>query len=232
LPILKSHHKKILLLLLIVAVAAAVHFSRLGDALTLDNLKQKQAALVAVVHANYPQSVAAFIAAYIMVTALAIPGAWVLTMAGGSVFGAALATLFVNAGATFGAALAFLAARYLLGNWIQTRYEGPLARFNEDFQKNGSQYLLSLRLVPLFPFFLINILSGLTRVPLGTFLWTTSLGIIPGSLLYAYAGQQISSISSAGEILSGRIVIALAALAFAVLLPAVIKRIKAARHQS
>ncbi len=223
-------NKKILLLILVVAVIAAVRFSSLSQVLTLENLKQERSHLLALVHDHYLLSVAAFIVLYILVTALSIPGAAVLTLAGGTACGTVLTTAYVNIGATAGATAAFLAARYLLGNRLQARYADQMNRFNEETRRNGPRYLLSLRLVPLFPFFLINVLAGLTRVSPGTFIWTTALGIIPGTLLFAYAGQQIGSINTPGEIFSPQVVLALAALAAVTLLPVLMNRIKLKRN--
>ena len=117
--------------------------------------------------------------------------------------------LYVNAGATIGATLAFLAARYLLQAWVQRTFGDRLAALQEGFAKNAFSYLLTLRLIPLFPFFVVNLLSGLTRVNTKTYMLATSLGIIPGSFVYTYAGSQLGSINSLSEIASPRVVLAL-----------------------
>lgn len=224
-------YKRLLLLILVIAVLALVRFSQVGDALSIENVKKYRDILLTTVQVHYVLSAAAFIAAYIVVTALSIPGAAILTLAGGFLFGTLPAVIYVNVGATAGATLAFLAARYLLGSWLQMKYRAQLNSFNEEMIRNGSRYLLGLRLMPVFPFFLINILSGFTNVSLKTFVWTTALGIIPGTFVYAYAGRQIGSISSASQVLSVRIILAFAILALSALLPAAIDRIKAARHR-
>jgi uncharacterized membrane protein YdjX (TVP38/TMEM64 family) len=168
---------------------------------------------------------------YIAAVALNVPGAAILTMAGGFLFGTALTVLYANVGATTGAVLAFLLARYLLGEWVQSRYRTQLAGFNSEIERNGSKYLLTLRLIPVFPFFLINFLSGLTTIPLRTFAWTTSLGIIPAAAVFGFAGQQIGTISSAGEILSPKVIIAFTLLALLALIPALISRKRGNRHE-
>jgi len=221
------HGKKIILLIIFVALIIAVRLSPLGQVLTFEELKNNREGLQAVVAGHYGLSVLIFILGYVMVTALSIPGAVVLTLAGGFVFGTLLATAYVNIGATAGAILAFLAARYLLGNRLQEKYQEQFTAFNREMKKNGSKYLLTLRLIPLFPFFLINFLSGLTAVPLATFAWTTALGIIPGTAVFAYAGRQIGSINAPSEILSGRVLIAFTVLAVFALFPAAFERIKA-----
>ena len=222
--------KKVIVVLLAVAALIALRASPAGHFLTFENLKREQALLLAWVQQHPIVSVAAFIAVYIAVTALSVPGAAVLTLAGGSLFGAVATTLYVNIGATAGAFLAFLAARYFFGNWLQERYGSQLSSFNREMQKNGARYLLSLRLLPVFPFFLINLLAGLTTVGVGTFLWTTAVGIVPGTAVYAFAGQQLASISSPRDILSVRIAVAFGVLALAAVIPAVLARVRAVRH--
>jgi uncharacterized membrane protein YdjX (TVP38/TMEM64 family) len=200
--------------------------------LSFENLKREQTVLLEWVQQHSVLSVAAFIAFYILVTAASIPGGAVLTMAGGSVFGALATTIYVNIGATTGAVLAFLAARYLLGSWIQAKYGAQLLSFNREMDRNGARYLLGLRLLPVFPFFLINLLAGLTRVPVGTFLWTTAVGIIPGTAVYAFAGQELAAIGSPAEILSLRLAVAFGILALAAVLPALLDRIRAVKRHS
>ena len=117
--------------------------------------------------------------------------------------------LFVNVGATVGATFASLAARYLLQGWVQRTLGDRLAALQKGFDRNAFSYLLTLRLIPLFPFFLVNLLSGLTRVNTRTYMAATSLGIIPGSFVYTYAGSQLGSINSLSEIASPRVVLAL-----------------------
>jgi uncharacterized membrane protein YdjX (TVP38/TMEM64 family) len=176
--------------------------------------------------------VASFIAVYVLATALSVPGAVILTLAGGFLFGPATSVIYIDIGATAGAACAFLSARYLLGNRLQQKYGGQLAKFNSEMDRNGASYLLTLRLIPVFPFFLINFLAGLTKVPLRTFLWTTSLGIIPGTAVFAFAGQQLGSIDSLADILSKKVIAAFAALGLFTLAPAVWKRIRNAQTRS
>jgi uncharacterized membrane protein YdjX (TVP38/TMEM64 family) len=225
-----KQHKKILLLIFLISAVALVRFSGIGDVLSFENLKREREHLAALVQAHYLLSVVYFITIYIVVASLSIPGAEVLTLAGGFLFGTLPATLYVNVGATTGATVAFLAARYLLGNWLQRKYQEKLGAFNEKMKKNGSRYLLSLRLVPVFPFFLINLLSGFTNVSVKTFAWTTALGIIPGTAVFAYAGRQIGSINSPSEILSAGIIIAFAVLALFALLPAMLDRFRAMKN--
>lgn len=148
-----KQNKKILLLILVIAVVIAVRFSAIGDMLRIENLKRYRQFLLTVVQDHYLLSIATFIALYIIVAALSIPGAEILTIGGGFLYGVLLTTLYVNIGATIGATLAFLGARYLFGNWLQKKYQRQLSSFNDEMDKNGAHYLLTLRLIPVFPFF-------------------------------------------------------------------------------
>jgi len=222
-----KHHKKIILLLFFITAIIAIRLSPIGDILTFENLKKNREIFFAFVQGHYLRSVAAYIALYIIIAALSIPGAGIMTLAGGFLFGVLPATLYIDIGATIGATLAFLMARYLLGKWLQERYRILLSAFNAEMEKNGPRYLLTVRLIPVFPFFMINFLSGLTNIPARTFAWTTALGIIPATLIFAFAGRQIGTINTMSEILSPRMIGALTILAALALFPAAYKRIKA-----
>ncbi len=223
--------KQILLLVLFIAAIAALRYSPLGTVLTFENLKQHRDVLLAFVQDHYATSTALFIVVYILATAFSVPGAVILTLAGGFLFDTVAATAYVNVGATTGAALAFLSARYLLGKRLQEKYSLQLKRFNEEFEQNGARYLLTLRFIPVFPFFVINFLAGLTNVPLKTFVWTTSLGIIPATAVFAFAGRQLGTIDSPSGIVSKNMLFAFAALALITLFPVLLKRIKAGKKE-
>jgi uncharacterized membrane protein YdjX (TVP38/TMEM64 family) len=223
---MSGRKKQLLLLVVFILAVVLVRFSPLGSIITFENLKQNREALVAFVGDHYVTSAASFIAVYVIATALSIPGAVVLSLAGGFLFGTAAGVVYINIGATTGAACAFLSARYLLGDRLQQKYGGQLSKFNSEMDRNGASYLLTLRLIPVFPFFLINFLAGVTKVPLKTFLWTTALGIIPGTVVYAFAGRQIGSIDSPGEIFSKKAIAAFVVLGFFTLVPAIWKRIR------
>ncbi len=227
-----KRNKNILFLVLFIGVIVAVRYSPIGHALTFENLKTHREDLFALVQSRYLQSVVAYIAAYIVIVALSVPGAVIMTLAGGFLFGTIPAAFYIDLGATTGATLAFLIARYVMGNRLQEKYQKQLSSFNGEMKKNGARYLLTLRLIPVFPFFLINFLSGLTNVPVKTFVWTTALGIIPATVIFAYAGRQIGTINAVSEILSARVIIALTVLAALALFPAAYNRIKAYKNRS
>ena len=205
------------------AVGAFFYFD-LGRFLSLTALKENRDSLLAFTDANFIAAVAIFIGTYILVAGLSLPGAVILTLAGGFVFGAGLATLFINIGATTGATLAFLTARYVLRDAVEQRFGARLGPFQEGFAKNAFNYLLTLRLIPLFPFFMVNLVSGLTRVNVGTYMLATTIGIIPGSFVYAYAGRQLGTINSLKEIASPNVIGAFVLLGLLALVPVVYKR--------
>ncbi|HSA86254.1 MAG TPA: TVP38/TMEM64 family protein [Nitrospira sp.] len=208
------------------AIGAFFYFD-LGRFLSLAALKENRDSLLAFTEANFAAAMGIFVVAYAMVTGLSLPGAVILTLAGGFLFGAVSATLLVNIGATTGATLAFLAARYLLRDTVERKFGKSLGPLQEGFAKNAFSYLLTLRLIPLFPFFVVNLVSGLTRVSVGTYVAATAIGIIPGSFVYAYAGRQLGAINSLKEIASPHVVGAFVLLGLLALVPAAYKRFAA-----
>ena len=226
---MKANYKKIILLTIIVVVIFLVKFFNLDSYITFENLKLYKEKMLYYVNNNYLASAAGFIVVYIIFVAFSLPGAAVLSLACGFFFGMT-GVLYVNLGATSGAVLAFLAARYIIGNWIQGRYGDRMNSFNRDLEQNGKNYLLTLRLVPVFPFFLINLLAGLTGISLFTFFWTTAIGIIPGSLVFVYAGTRLSTINSMGDIISWQMLSAFALLGLLSLVPVFIQKIKRTRE--
>jgi pyruvate/2-oxoglutarate dehydrogenase complex dihydrolipoamide dehydrogenase (E3) component/uncharacterized membrane protein YdjX (TVP38/TMEM64 family) len=133
----------------------------------------------------------AFVALYVAVTALSLPGALLMTLVGGALFGLAIGTLLVSFASSIGATLACLAARFILRDWVQQRFGDRLEALNEGMRRDGAFYLFALRLVPVFPFFVINLLMGLTPIPARTFYWVSQLGMLPGTVAYVYAGTQL-----------------------------------------
>ena len=214
-----------LAILALMGVGAFIYFD-VGQYLTLETLKSNRDQLLDYAHQHYALSVFFFIGIYSLQTALSLPGAAILTLTGGLLFGTLLGTLYVNIAATVGATLAFLAARYLFRGWVEKKFGDRLIPLQEGFSKNAFSYLLTLRLVPLFPFVLVNLLSGLTRVRVETYVFATALGILPGSFVYANAGQQLGMINSLGEIISVEVLGAFALLAVFALVPIFYKKFR------
>lgn len=207
-----------------VAVGAFFWFD-LDAWLTLETVKANRDRLLAFTDEHRAAAVAGFIVTYGLVAGLSLPGAAILTLVGGFLFGSLFGTVFVNVGATAGATLAFLTARYLLREWVEQRFGQKLGPIQEGFAENAFSYLVTLRLVPLFPFFVVNLVSGLTRVRLGTYVLATSVGIIPGSFVYAYAGRQLGTINSLSEIASPGVILAFALLGLLALAPIFYRRV-------
>ena len=149
--------------------------------MSLTALKDNRDHPLAFTEANYAEATALCVLCYIAVTGLSLPGAVILTLAGGFLFGSVFWTLLVNLGAT----LAFLAARYMLRDWVEQKFGRWLEPLQQGFAKNAFSYFITLRLIPLFPFFAVNLVSGLTRMNVGSYVAATTLGIIPGSFVYA-----------------------------------------------
>jgi len=185
-----------LLLLILLIVSAAFLIWAYGDYLTLDSLKANRAALEAYA-AEHPLALAGgFFAVYVVVTALSIPGAAIMTLAAGALFGVWQGTLIVSFASTIGATLAMLAARTLLRDTVMARFGDRLQPVTQGVERDGAYYLFTLRLVPLFPFFLINLLMGLTQIRTWTYYWVSQLGMLGGTLVYVNAGTQLAQIDS------------------------------------
>ncbi len=197
----------------------AFFYFDVGRYLSLEALKANRDSLLAYTNANFTPAVILYVAFYILQTGFSLPGGALMTLAGGFLFGSVLGTIFVNIGATTGATLAFLAARYILRDWVERKFSGRIEPIQAGFTQNAFSYLLTLRLIPAFPFFLVNLVSGLTRIPLGTYIMATSIGIIPGSFLYAFAGKQLGSINSLAEIASPSMLMAFTFLGLLALVP-------------
>lgn len=188
--------------------------------LTLAALKSNHQLLLDYYAAHRFAMVAGFMALYIIQTALSLPGAAILSLAAGAIFGSIMGTVYANIAATIGATLAFLVTRYLLRDTVLTRFGQKLEGMNRELETRGFNYLLFLRLVPVFPFFLINLAAGLTRLPLRTFFIATMVGIIPGGFVYVNAGASLATIESLSGIASPRVLGSFALLGLFALIPA------------
>lgn len=190
-----------LLAFLVTAIAASFIFD-LGAYLTLDALKARQADL-ALLQENRPLVIiGGFFLIYVTVTALSLPGAAILTLAAGAMFGLWLGTLIVSFASTIGATLAFLSSRFVLRDWVKARFGKRVSAIDRGIEKGGAFYLLTLRLIPAFPFFLINLAMGLTTMRLSTFYVVSQIGMLLGTIVYVNAGTQLAGIESTGDILS------------------------------
>jgi uncharacterized membrane protein YdjX (TVP38/TMEM64 family) len=205
--------KAVLALVLIGAIAAYFVFD-LGQYLSLENFKASQADIVAAKDANPTLYIAGFFLLYVAVTGLSIPGAAIMSLVAGALFGVVLGTLIVSFASTMGATLAFLSSRYLLRDWVQGKFGERLRAVDDGLEKDGAFYLFTLRLIPVFPFFVINLLMGLTRIKTGTFFWVSQIGMLPATIVFVNAGTQISRIESTAGLLSPTLIASFVALAF------------------
>ena len=202
-----------LAVVLLVAAAAAAFFAVGGHRyLSLENLKAQQAALEQWRAAHPVGTAAAFLAAYVAMTGLSLPGATLLTLAGGALFGLLWGTVLVSFASSLGATLAFLASRFVLRGWVQRAYGAQLRAIDRGVEKDGGFYLFTLRLIPAVPFFVINLAMGLTRMRVRTFYWVSQLGMLAGTLVYVYAGTQLGRIASVRDVVSPGLIGALLAL--------------------
>ena len=194
--------KRLILIGVIAAAIVAFFALDLGRFLTLDALKSSQASFAAWYDAAPLVVIGAYFLVYVAVTALSLPGAAVMTLAGGALFGLGIGTLVVSFASSLGATLAFLVSRFLLRDWVQRRFGDRFAAVNAGMAKDGAFYLFTLRLVPLFPFFVINLVMGLTPIKVRTFYWVSQVGMLAGTLVYVNAGTQLARLDSLAGILS------------------------------
>ena len=205
--------KKAVLALVLIGAIAAYFIFDLGQYLSLENFKASQADIVAAKDANPALYIAGFFLLYVAVTGLSIPGAAIMTLVAGALFGVVLGTLIVSFASTMGATLAFLSSRYVLRDWVQGKFGERLRAVDDGLEKDGAFYLFTLRLIPVFPFFVINLLMGLTRIKTGTFFWVSQIGMLPATIVFVNAGTQISRIDSTAGLLSPTLIASFVALA-------------------
>lgn len=204
--------KKWILVGLIVAVIIGFIASGGNELLTLQNLKDNQQLLESWIGQNLVVAVLGFVAIYVVVTALSLPGATIMTLAGGAFFGNLYGLAAVSVASTIGASLAFLVARFLMRDTLRRRYAETVAKMDRGVEKDGAFYLATLRLVPVFPFFLINLAMGLTAMKLRTYALVSWIAMLPGTFVFVNAGTQLGQIQSTGDIVSADLLISFALL--------------------
>lgn len=214
------------LALLMLALAGAFFAFGLQRFLSLDAMKAQQA-VIAGYCAAYPLRASALYGLiYVAVTGLSLPGAAILTLAGGAVFGLLWGTVLVSFASTIGATLAFLAARFLFRDAVKSRFSDRLKTVDAGIARDGAYYLFMLRLAPIFPFFIINLVMGLTAIPVRTFYWVSQIGMLAGTLVYVNAGTQLARLDSLSGILSPGLLFSFTLLG---LFPLLARKLAAAR---
>lgn len=204
---------RIVVLCAIILAIVLLHYMGIGDYFTLENIKAQRDWLVCMVAEHYIKTVLVYIFVLALAVTAALPVAAFLTVAAGYLYGMWWAVLYVDIGATIGSVISFLLIRYLLGSYLQERYKEKLRTFNKAVHNYGTMYLLAIHWVLVMPLFVVNILAGLTRVRLWTFVWTTALGIIPSAFVYSFAGQQLTEIHSIRDIFTPHVLMAFIFLA-------------------
>ncbi len=214
--------KKVAILFLLGAITLLFFQFNLEQYLTLEYVKSQQQVIDRYYIENRTLALAGFFVLYVVITGVSLPGAAVLTLTGGAVFGLATGLILISFASTIGASIAFLVSRYLFRDAVETRFAASLKLINEGIDKEGPFYLLALRLVPVFPFFIINLLMGLTSLRLRTFFWVSQLGMFAGTAVYVNAGTQLAQVESVSGIFSGKILLSFLLLA---MLPFIGKKI-------
>jgi uncharacterized membrane protein YdjX (TVP38/TMEM64 family) len=180
--------------------------------LTLSFLKASRDSLAALYDRHPGVVIGSYFAMYVLAAALSVPGAVVLTLAGGAILGLLVGTVVVSFASTIGATLACFLSRFLLRDWVQGRFGDRLEAVSRGIEREGAFYLFTLRLVPIFPFFVINLVMGLTRMPLRRFSWVSQLGMLPATVVYVNAGRELGRIDSLSGILSPGLLVSFAIL--------------------
>jgi uncharacterized membrane protein YdjX (TVP38/TMEM64 family) len=220
----RKHLKKIVVLLLIFITVAAFKIFHLDQYLTLSFMKSSHHRFTALYEQHRIPVIAAYMAVYVLVTSFSLPGAVILTLVGGALFGLLAGTFIVSFASTIGATLACVVSRFMLRDWVQSKFCQRLRTVNEGVEREGAFYLFTLRLIPIFPFWLINLVMGLTRMPVRTFYWVSQIGMLPGTLVYVNAGKELAKIDSLSGVLSPGLIVSFVLLG---LFPIVTKKVLA-----
>ena len=216
--------KKIVILIIIVSLIAVVKVFHLDQYLTLSYLKESLDKFKALYANHRVLVIAGYFIIYVLTTSLSLPGASPLGILGGALFGFWVATLVVSFASTIGATLACSVSRFLLRDWIQNKFSDKIARVNEGIEKEGAFYLFTLRLIPVFPFWMINLVMGLTKMSLFKFYWVSQIGMLPGTMVYVNAGKELAKIESLKGILSPSLIISFALIG---IFPIMVKKLVA-----
>jgi uncharacterized membrane protein YdjX (TVP38/TMEM64 family) len=212
---------KWIILAMIVGAVAAVRVFHLDQYLTLAFFKGSLDRFKALYADNRAAVLGAYFIAYVLTAALSLPGSAPLGMLGGALFGFWSATLVVSFASTIGATLACLVSRFLLRDWIQNRFGEKIARVNEGIEQEGTFYLFSLRLIPVFPFWMINLVMGLTKMSLLKFYWVSQAGMLPGTMVFVNAGKELAKIDSLKGVFSPGLIVSFALIG---ILPVAVKK--------
>lgn len=221
------------LLGVVAALLAAFFALDLGRFLSLEQLRASKAAIDAYRDAHPVLASGAFFGGYVAVTALSVPGAVILTLAAGAIFGLPWGVLLVSFASSIGATLAFLTSRFLLHDAIQRRFGDTLGPINRGVRRDGAFYLFTLRLIPAFPFFIVNLVMGLTPIPARTFYWVSQVGMLPLTAVFVNAGTELARIDTPKDVVSPTLLASLVLIGvFPLIARRIVERINARRAQA
>jgi uncharacterized membrane protein YdjX (TVP38/TMEM64 family) len=201
-----------IILVVIIAAITAFFIFDLGQYLHLSYLQENLDTFKDYHQQNPLLTAGIYFIIYVLVTALSLPGAAIMTLAGGALFGLLLGTVLVSFASTIGATLAFLVSRFFLRDSVEKRFSGMYQKINQGIEKDGGFYLFTMRLVPAFPFFAVNLLMGITKLKTTTFYWVSQLGMLAGTLVYVNAGRALANITSLKDVASPTLILSFALL--------------------
>ncbi len=194
--------KKVIIIGLVGLLIACFFYFELGQYLSLEKIKAHKDELLGLYEKSPLLTLGVFFVGYVLVTGASLPGAAIMTLLGGFLFGTWLGTAVVSFASSIGATLAFLVSRYLFRDLVNQKFKTQVTKINNEFEKNGLFYLFTLRLIPAVPFFIINIVMGLTKISARNFYWVSQLGMLPATFVYVNAGGQLGELDSLKGILS------------------------------
>lgn len=226
----RDHIKKAAILVAVLTLILLFKLLNLGQYLNLTYLKESQEAFTAFYGEHRVITIFSYMLIYITATALSVPGAAILTLAGGALFGLVTGSIIISFSSTIGATLACAVSRYLLRDWVQAKFGDKLQKINDGMEQEGGFYLFTLRLVPIFPFFIINLVMGLTKIRLTTYYWVSQLGMFPATVVYVNAGKELGQIDSLSGILSPGLILSFVLLGiFPITAKKILGRIRSSR---
>jgi uncharacterized membrane protein YdjX (TVP38/TMEM64 family) len=208
----KKHLNKIIIIVVVIGLIAAFRIFHLEEYLSLSFIKESQESFQLLYSQHRLSVIAGFMLVYIVVTSLSLPGGAVMGLAAGALFGLFTGAVAVSFASTIGATIACFVSRFMLRDWIQNRFGDRLETVNEGIEREGAFYLFTLRLIPVFPFWLINLIMGLTKMPLKTYYWVSQIGMLPGTLVFVNAGKELGKIESLPGIFSPGLILSFALL--------------------
>lgn len=213
---------KLVMIAVVIALVVGFKVLELERYFSLSYLKASKDAFAALYAEHRFAVIAVYMLIYILATALSVPGAAALTLGGGALFGLVLGTLIVSFASTIGATLACFVSRFILRDWVQNKFGEKLITINKGIEEEGAFYLFTMRLIPIFPFFVINLVMGLTKMPLFTYYWVSQVGMLAGTIVYVNAGKELAKIDSLSGVMSPSLIASFAILG---LFPITVKKL-------